>query len=488
MSKEFTDYKARLLDSLSPSFCGAKWLNATIWLGNGMTASCHHPPPHDIDVESVKSNPKALHNTEYKKLVRKQMLEGKQTKECDYCWRIENLKSNQTSDRYYKSVIYEDSELKKLAKQDWNLDVTPRTLEIAFDNNCNLACSYCNAGFSTTWAHDINKNGAYQNLDSDGAGAFKHNGKWAQPYKRDGSDNPYVAAFWKWWEDELHVTLEELRVTGGEPTMSPNFWKLIEWFEQNPQCLVRFSFNSNLCINETRINQLNNLSKHKNNIILFTSNESVGVNSEYIRDGLEYSIWQKNLENCIQNGNYQDIHIMMTINALCLGSLIEFHEYILSLEKRFGRRISFSHNILRFPSFQSVTVLPQEIRLERAAQIERFATEHQEHLTPDQRSQFSRTIEYLVKIEQGHDIGNSHSGIERRRKDFVNFYTQYDKRRNKNFSKSFENWPELVDWYNSMPADIATGFATLLENQDAKLWGKPIFDEVIEDETDNTNL
>ena len=34
-------------------------------------------------------------------------------------------------------------------------DVDLKTLEIAFDGNCNFACSYCNASFSTTWQKDI---------------------------------------------------------------------------------------------------------------------------------------------------------------------------------------------------------------------------------------------------------------------------------------------------------------------------------------------
>ena len=40
------EYKKQILDTKSASFCGAKWFNATIWLGSGMTTSCHHPLPH----------------------------------------------------------------------------------------------------------------------------------------------------------------------------------------------------------------------------------------------------------------------------------------------------------------------------------------------------------------------------------------------------------------------------------------------------------
>ena len=29
--------------------------------------SCHHPPTHKIPLDEIKANPKALHNTQYKK-------------------------------------------------------------------------------------------------------------------------------------------------------------------------------------------------------------------------------------------------------------------------------------------------------------------------------------------------------------------------------------------------------------------------------------
>ena len=51
------EYKQQILDPKSASFCGAKWYNATIWLGSGMTTSCHHPLPHKIDLEEIKKNP-----------------------------------------------------------------------------------------------------------------------------------------------------------------------------------------------------------------------------------------------------------------------------------------------------------------------------------------------------------------------------------------------------------------------------------------------
>ena len=57
------EFKKQKLDTKSASFCAAKWYNATIWLGSGMTTSCHHPLPHKIDLEAIKK--KSQFNTQY---------------------------------------------------------------------------------------------------------------------------------------------------------------------------------------------------------------------------------------------------------------------------------------------------------------------------------------------------------------------------------------------------------------------------------------
>ena len=75
-------WKADHLDSVSKSFCAAKWYNASLHLGHGYTNSCHLPLPHPIDLEEIKKNPSALHNTQFKKKLRKMMLEGKRTLGC----------------------------------------------------------------------------------------------------------------------------------------------------------------------------------------------------------------------------------------------------------------------------------------------------------------------------------------------------------------------------------------------------------------------
>ena len=69
------------LNAVSPSFCTAKWLQVTMHLQNGHTHSCHHPQTHKVPLEELRTNPTALHNTEFKKKQRRMMLDGIRPKE-----------------------------------------------------------------------------------------------------------------------------------------------------------------------------------------------------------------------------------------------------------------------------------------------------------------------------------------------------------------------------------------------------------------------
>ena len=200
------EFRQQVLDTKSASFCAAKWYNATIWLGSGQTTSCHHPPAHKIDVEAIKTNPSAIHNTVEKKIDRLNMQLGNRPNGCEYCWKIEDMGRDAISDRVYKSKIYPLEALDEAYQIPHQSDVNLRTLEIAFDRTCQFACSYCNPAFSSTWVKDIQRNGAYESLVSDGRNHFTHDHPSSQLY-RFGETNPYVEAFFKWWETDLHRTL-----------------------------------------------------------------------------------------------------------------------------------------------------------------------------------------------------------------------------------------------------------------------------------------
>ncbi len=440
------DYKRRVIDIKSESFCGAKWYNATIWLGSGQTTSCHHPPAHAIPQGQVLvDNPKLIHNTDQKKQDRAMMQQGERPSGCEYCWKIEDMGVDAVSDRVYKTVIYSDEDLNYAFNLDANKDVDLQTLEIAFDRTCQFACSYCNPAFSSTWVKDIRTNGPYVNLVSDGRGHFTHEHDRSQLYKF-GEVNPYVEAFHTWWETDLHKTLKELRITGGEPLMSGETWRLIEWFKNNKgRSKTRLAINSNLGT-QVDIDRLLNAVDGVE-VDLYTSNESMSLQAEYIRDGLVFDDWANNVERLLDSGKFRGLHVMSTINALCLDSLDSFLEMVYNWKVEYGRdAINFSLNILRFPSFQSALVLPNDIRAYYQNKLVSFFVDHKGdgYIHEYEHNQLLRLINYLDIVKTPHEGAVVQSILQR---DFRNFYQQYDIRRNKKFVETF---PTLKTWYESL--------------------------------------
>ena len=448
------DYKTRVIDPISKSFCAAKWLNATIWLGNGQTASCHHPPAHQIHVADLVDNPSGIHNTPHKKKMRRMMLEGERPNECEYCWKIEDMGEDAVSDRVYKTLIFSDDDIASVAKADPQDNVTLKTLEVSFDRTCQFACSYCNPTFSTTWAKDIKVSGPYQNILSDTRNHFTHEHASAQPFAV-GVENPYVTAFWKWWP-ELSQTLEEIRITGGEPLMSKDVWKMFQWFEKNPQSTMRFGINSNLGAKPEFIDKLIEKSHHVRDLQIYTSNEAFGAQAEYIRDGLDYGVWRDNMRRLVTQGNVRALHIMMTINGLCLSSIVPFLDDVMAMKREFGHQYPMvSMNILRFPTFQSPLVLPFAKRQDAADRLGRWLAGVLERDERDEKSGAAllsdfeinhtrRLIDYLTNVNEPHADSAPQDKLEH---DFKVFYRQYDARRGKNLLDTF---PDLEMWVNSI--------------------------------------
>jgi len=145
---------------------------------------------------------------------------------------------------------------------------------------------------------------------------------------------------------------------------------------------------------------------------------------------------------------------MMTINSLCLHSLPQLINMILSERVNTGNFnfAVFSLNILRFPSFQSPLVLPIEQREECAQTLEAIK---REYTTPKflnrtpivhqfEQGQIERLITYLRTQETPHSEAFE---MPKLHNDFKQFYSQYDVRRNKNFTETF---PELTKWYDNL--------------------------------------
>jgi hypothetical protein len=226
--------------------------------------------------------------------------------------------------------------------------------------------------------------------------------------------------------------------------MSANTWKLFDWFEaQNTD--MRFAINSNLIAKPEIIDKLINKANGIKKFHIYTSCEAVGDQAEYIRDGLDYTQWITNVKRILNETN-AELHIMMTINSLCLFSITEFLDQVYTL-KTSNRKPTVSLNLLRFPSFQSPLALPVHIKDYCHNKLNDWynVNKHNELWNEHERASIERLIDYLVTVDAPHRRTSNPITLWR---DFKTFYAQYDKRR----GKSLDVFPTiLTNWVASIP-------------------------------------
>jgi hypothetical protein len=175
--------------------------------------------------------------------------------------------------------------------------------------------------------------------------------------------------------------------------------------------------------------------------------ESTGAQAEYIRDGLDYDRWCYNMTQIMDAKQVRGLHVMCTINALCLESLPELLTQLMTWKSQAGPDFpSFTLNILRFPSFQSALVLPDHIRTGYRLQLESWLFHNRDNpcLHEHEVNHVQRLIDYLDVVKTPHSEAFE---LPKLLNDFKQFYTQYDQRRSKDFGVTF---PELKEWYDAI--------------------------------------
>ncbi|MBI3557212.1 MAG: twitch domain-containing radical SAM protein [Deltaproteobacteria bacterium] len=437
------------LNSVSPSFCLAKWMHVSIHLLSGHTHSCYLPNTHKIPLDEIKRNPSALHNTRYKKEQRKKMLEGERPEECGICWSIEDLPGGQTSDRHYRGVdSWTMPFFDKVKNLPWDADINPTYVEVSFSNLCNFKCSYCSPHVSSTWMAEIEKHGPYKLA----SGQFQ-NTDWLVRQGRlpipEDQPNPYVDAFWKWWP-ELAKTLMFFRITGGEPLLSRHTFRVLDWLDQNPQPSLELSLNSNLGIPDNYFERF--LAAVKSllaggkikGFMLHTSIDAYGAQAEYIRHGLVFTQFERNLDRYLTELPSAQVAFMCTFNNLSVGGFRPFLEWVLEVRRKYNsnqRSVLLDIPHLQGPAHQSAKILTP-----------RYSKMMEEHIIFMKDHGFSQAeIDKMGRILEWMRSPSDQKWMELSRSDFYLYFKEHDRRRGTDFLSTF---PEMKDFWNECKALI----------------------------------
>lgn len=441
--------KRDLINSVSPCFCTAKWLQTTLYLQNGYNHSCHHPAPHKIPLEEVLKDPAALHNSSFKKIQRTKMLNGERPEECKYCWNIEDLNKDYFSDRHYKTADeWAWDRFEEVSHSDPQANINPSYLEVSFSNVCNFKCSYCSPEISSQWLAEIKQYGPYPTRTGG------HDLNWSKqvgryPYKHS-DDNPYVTAFWKWFP-EILPTLKVFRITGGEPLLSKDTWLVLDHIIKNKSSPMQIAINSNLCVEDEFINKLivkiNQLTELGHDIKIFTSAESGKTRSEYSRYGMDFAKWLTNLERVLAETK-STVGIMTTINVLSIGDFNSLVDIIMQLRLKYNpaldrNRIPLSINYLSWPPFLNLSILPDDLKVKFSDEILNYC---KQWLIQDDNSRPAKLyLEEWDQIQRLCDYLKTSKLDQVNKNDFILFIKEYDKRRGTNFNQVFPEYDKLLN-------------------------------------------
>jgi pyruvate-formate lyase-activating enzyme len=355
---------SKLLDSISPTICLAKWLKPTLSLSSGVVATCCLAQAESIDPENIEHEPHRLVNPKSCFDERKDLLNGKMAKSCYYCTETGAFDNSLPNERVNKSQSCSSpEEVSRVLTAKDNKNVIPSYLEVSFSNKCNLKCIYCEATRSSSIMDETKKFGPLP----------IYNGNNSQyDWKRRGvtfhgeNDNPYKKAFWKWFP-EISNSLLTFRITGGEPLLSKDTSKVLDYFATSSHPNLELVINTNLMVDKKYLERfytrLEKMQKNVRKISISTSVDTSGVDSEFIRQGLNWERFIENLKYSMVKFPNIDFSITCTFNIF---SLFNFADFIRGIEDLKTLRplnpIYLSTYPLISPSHLAIQYLGEEFR------------------------------------------------------------------------------------------------------------------------------
>jgi len=444
---KFLNSAEQMAETLGPALCLAKWKQVSLHLPTGLNNSCYHPPLHKIPVENLAADPGSLHNTLHKKAQRVMMLRNEKPAECEYCWNMEN--ENKLSDRHYRSgepwAAVDFDRIKNSTGEE--SDVIPSYVEVNFNNVCNLMCSYCSPQFSSSWQQEVDRLGGYPTARVHNDPGHFGGDRRVIPVREH---NPYVEAFWEWWPT-LYPELVHFRMTGGEPLLDKNTYRVFDHVLANPSAKLHLNVTSNFSVDEKSWQKYLSYVKQLcdgriEHFMQYVSLDGWGSQAEYMRHGLDFNLlWDRVNQFLTEVPSYNSLTFIVTMNNLSVTSLENLFAGILGLRNTYSKtyqRVWFDTPVLREPAWQSLQILPEAYadRLEHLwAWMIRQSETPEDPFHGFKDYEIARLDRDIAWMRAGQDKDHSQA-----KADFYRFFSEHDRRRGTDFLKTF---PEMKSWW-----------------------------------------
>jgi hypothetical protein len=286
--------------------------------------------------------------------------------------------------------------------------------------------------------------------------------------------------FWSWFNNTAIKSICRVGVIGGEPLIDPKFSEflnnLIESYNNFP---VKKRPNSGYKNRSGKmledhapvlwiVTNLNTPAKQWKSFLeylprlceifkveIHASCESLREKAEYVRYGLKWDRFEKNLrELCSVKLENLNIGFQTATNSLSITSLTDFLKFAKSLHDEYGIPITLKQNIVAQPEYHHPLILTPDFApyvLDAISYLESVKDEMR--WIDDEWGRWSSYIDFLKTIYEGikTDQGSTIDWGYDIRAHFYRYFHRYDKHRNTNFLKTF---PEYEDFYNLCKAKM----------------------------------
>jgi len=322
--------------------CQLKWNWSTIFLATEETASCHRTNLHKFDTEKFD-----FHNTPSKINDRERMLQGLwPDRGCNYCQDIEQAGGQ--SDRLTNLDFPGIHAPPELTVDPVATSVTPRILEVYFDNTCNLKCLYCGPHFSSLWDAENKKYGTFTRGDLVISDAFKKS-----------SNLEFNKQQLFGWLKQYREHLTVFNILGGEPLYQQELEQCLDLFEQHPAPELKLQIFTNLNIKLSklqtiiqRIKQLIDQDKLRE-FEITASLDCWGAPQEYVRYPLSLNSWEENF-NYILSQSWINLIVSSTITPLTVKTLPDLLQKIAHWNQT--RTVYHYQNSVNSPSYMFIDI------------------------------------------------------------------------------------------------------------------------------------
>jgi len=400
----------------SATACQLKWNWSTIFLTRETTASCHRTDHHSFDTESFD-----FHNTPQKLQDRRRMLQGLwPDRGCEYCRHIEQAGGQ--SDRMTNLDLPGMHAPPELEQDTTAVEVTPRILEVYFDNVCDMKCLYCGPHFSSLWDAENKKHGDFQH----------NNLLLSSQFVKSQNIQRNKNKIFSWLAEHGH-NLSVLNILGGEPLYQQELDDTLAVFREHPAPHLNLQIFSNLNAHPDRLRRLvENIEQlidqnHLREFEITASLDCWGPQQEYVRYPLDLGRWQSNFEFLLSKP-WIKLIVSSTVTPLTVKTLPDLLERIQQWNT--VRPIYHYQNSVNSPTYMFIDIFG-DIFAEDFARAVALKPER----TPEERS----SKLYLQGIAQ--QSGNRGANPKEIENLFV-FLNEIDRRRKTNWRETF---PWLVD-------------------------------------------